>query len=89
MQTNNQRLDNILKILIIVLLLILMLQLMLTKGYSHCDKCRFEYEGKNITSAKLLDTYEKECFSEKNVFENFTYYNSSASTISLDSSVEN
>lgn len=58
---------NILKIITFILLLLLFFQFLTTKGFSSCDKCNFEYEGKIIRTAQLLDIYENECFDEKEI----------------------
>jgi len=67
MQINYQK---IIKLIIIILLIILLVQIFLSKGFSSCDKCRFNYEEKEIKTNKLLAIYEDKCFNLQSNFSN-------------------
>ena len=64
MQTKDHYIEITLSIIIGILLIILLVQILTGGGFSACDKCRFDYEGKTIRTNKLLSIYERECFSQ-------------------------
>jgi len=93
-KNSNQKKELWLKIVVLVLSLILFLQITLNPGLDNCQKCRFDYNGKEITTAQLIDKYAVTCFSNvvgyKDPLEKIiSDQSSSASTNSLDSSEAN
>jgi len=83
MPTNNMTLEKINKALKLITLvaLILLAILVLTYRFEHCDKCKFNYEGKTIGTKDLIELYVDKCFVKKeaqSVSSLITSFNSSS-----------